>query len=156
MSQSSGRRDDHVLDLGHVAPGRCYGLLEGADLPPDQPRNWPTSAATCCGYWNKQACASRAEDGVQTFMVRDGEIVLQTCTTPRRRRARRAAGGATSRALGGVLELRDRDTAMVEITAPKPGPAARIIFVPPRRPGVPRRPTVIRHTCFSSFPPGRP
>jgi hypothetical protein len=30
----------------------------------------------------------------------------------------------------GVLELRDRDTAMVEITAPKLAPAARIIFVP--------------------------
>ena len=33
-------------------------------------------------------------------------------------------------ARGGVLELRDRDTAMVEITAPKLDPAARIIFVP--------------------------
>jgi hypothetical protein len=30
----------------------------------------------------------------------------------------------------GVLELRDRDTAMVEITAPELDPAARIIFVP--------------------------
>ena len=33
-------------------------------------------------------------------------------------------------ARGGVLELRDHDTAMVEITTPKLDPAARIIFVP--------------------------
>jgi hypothetical protein len=37
---------------------------------------------------------------------------------------------APAGARGGVLELRDRDTAMVEITAPKLDPAARIIFVP--------------------------
>jgi hypothetical protein len=33
-------------------------------------------------------------------------------------------------ARGGVLELRDGDTAMVEITSPEFDPAARIIFVP--------------------------
>ena len=33
-------------------------------------------------------------------------------------------------ARGGVLELRDRATAMVEITAPELDPAARIIFAP--------------------------
>jgi len=37
---------------------------------------------------------------------------------------------APAGARGGVLELRDRDTAMVEITAPELDPAARIIFVP--------------------------
>lgn len=37
---------------------------------------------------------------------------------------------APASARGGVLELRDRDTAMVEITAPQLDPAARIIFVP--------------------------
>jgi hypothetical protein len=37
---------------------------------------------------------------------------------------------APAGARGGVLELRDRDTAMVEITTPKLGPAARIVFVP--------------------------
>jgi hypothetical protein len=35
---------------------------------------------------------------------------------------------APAGARGGVLELRDRDTAMVEITTPKLDPAARIIF----------------------------
>jgi len=29
-----------------------------------------------------------------------------------------------------VLELRDGDTAIVEITTPKLGPSARIVFVP--------------------------
>lgn len=33
-------------------------------------------------------------------------------------------------ALGGVLELRDGDIAMVEITTPELEPAARIVFVP--------------------------
>ena len=33
-------------------------------------------------------------------------------------------------ARGGVLELRDRDTAMVEITTPALDAAARIIFAP--------------------------
>jgi predicted SnoaL-like aldol condensation-catalyzing enzyme len=28
--------------------------------------------------WTAKAAASRAEDGVETFLVRDGEIVLQT------------------------------------------------------------------------------
>ena len=37
---------------------------------------------------------------------------------------------APAGARGGVLELRDPDTAMVEITAPELDPAARIIFVP--------------------------
>jgi hypothetical protein len=37
---------------------------------------------------------------------------------------------APAGARGGVLELRDRHTAMVEITMPKLDPAARIIFVP--------------------------
>jgi hypothetical protein len=37
---------------------------------------------------------------------------------------------APAGARGGILELRDRDTAMVEITAPELDPAARIIFVP--------------------------
>lgn len=37
---------------------------------------------------------------------------------------------APAGARGGVLELRDARTAMVEITAPKLGPAARIVFVP--------------------------
>jgi hypothetical protein len=37
---------------------------------------------------------------------------------------------APAGARGGVLELRDRDTTMVEITTPKLDPAARIIFVP--------------------------
>ncbi len=38
--------------------------------------------------------------------------------------------GAPAGARGGVLELRDGDTAMVEITTPKLGSAARIVFVP--------------------------
>ena len=33
-------------------------------------------------------------------------------------------------ARGGVLELRDRDTAMVELTTPELDAAARIIFAP--------------------------
>jgi len=37
---------------------------------------------------------------------------------------------APAGARGGVLELRDRDTAMVEITTPGLDAAARIIFVP--------------------------
>lgn len=37
---------------------------------------------------------------------------------------------APAGARGGVLELRDADTAMVEITTPKLDPAARIVFVP--------------------------
>jgi hypothetical protein len=37
---------------------------------------------------------------------------------------------APAGARSGVLELRDRDTAMVEITTPELDPAARIIFVP--------------------------
>jgi hypothetical protein len=37
---------------------------------------------------------------------------------------------APAGARGGVLELRDRDTAMVEVTTPKLDPAARIIFAP--------------------------
>jgi len=31
---------------------------------------------------------------------------------------------------GGVLELRDRDVAMIEVTEPDLGPAARIVFAP--------------------------
>jgi hypothetical protein len=37
---------------------------------------------------------------------------------------------APAGARGGVLELRDRDTAMVEITTPRLDAAARVIFVP--------------------------
>jgi hypothetical protein len=37
---------------------------------------------------------------------------------------------APAGARGGVLELHDRDTAMVEVLEPKLGPAARIVFVP--------------------------
>ena len=37
---------------------------------------------------------------------------------------------APAGARGGVLELRDRDTAMVEITSPELDPAARIVFGP--------------------------
>jgi hypothetical protein len=37
---------------------------------------------------------------------------------------------APAGARGGVLEMRDGDTAMIEITAPKLDPGARIIFVP--------------------------
>jgi hypothetical protein len=37
---------------------------------------------------------------------------------------------APAGARGGVLELRDGDTAMVEITTPELEPAARIVFVP--------------------------
>lgn len=33
-------------------------------------------------------------------------------------------------ARGGVLELRNGDTAMIEITRPDLGPAARIVFAP--------------------------
>lgn len=35
-----------------------------------------------------------------------------------------------ARARGGVLELHDDDTAMVEVLDPDLGPAARIVFVP--------------------------
>ena len=38
---------------------------------------------------------------------------------------------APAGARGGVLELRDRDTAMVEFTAPKLDPAARIHLLVP-------------------------
>jgi hypothetical protein len=41
-----------------------------------------------------------------------------------------AVDDAPAKARGGVLELRDRDTAMVEILEPEVGPAARIVFVP--------------------------
>jgi hypothetical protein len=41
-----------------------------------------------------------------------------------------AVDDAPAGALGGVLELRDGGTAMVEITTPKLDPAARIVFVP--------------------------
>lgn len=37
---------------------------------------------------------------------------------------------APAGARGGVLELRDDDTAMVEITTPELDPAARIVFAP--------------------------
>lgn len=37
---------------------------------------------------------------------------------------------APAGARGGVLELRDGDTAMIEVTKPKLGPAARIVFAP--------------------------
>jgi hypothetical protein len=37
---------------------------------------------------------------------------------------------APAGARGGVLELRDGDTAMIEVTKPDLGPAARIVFAP--------------------------
>jgi hypothetical protein len=37
---------------------------------------------------------------------------------------------APAGARGGVLELRDGDTAMIEVTKPELGPAARIVFAP--------------------------
>lgn len=37
---------------------------------------------------------------------------------------------APAGARGGVLELRDGDVAMVEITKPELDPAARVVFVP--------------------------
>jgi hypothetical protein len=37
---------------------------------------------------------------------------------------------APAGARGGVLEVRDGDTAMVEITTPELDPATRIVFVP--------------------------
>jgi hypothetical protein len=37
---------------------------------------------------------------------------------------------APAGARGGVLELREGDTAMIEVTKPDLGPAARIIFAP--------------------------
>ena len=40
------------------------------------------------------------------------------------------ADEAPAGARGGVLELRDGKTAMVEITTPKLDPAVRIVFVP--------------------------
>lgn len=39
-------------------------------------------------------------------------------------------GDVPAGARGGVLELRDGDVAMVEITTPKLDPAARIVFAP--------------------------
>jgi hypothetical protein len=37
---------------------------------------------------------------------------------------------APAGARGGVLELRERDMAMIEVTKPDLGPAARIVFAP--------------------------
>jgi hypothetical protein len=37
---------------------------------------------------------------------------------------------APAGARGGVLELRPDDTAMIEVTEPELGPAARIVFAP--------------------------
>lgn len=37
---------------------------------------------------------------------------------------------APAGARGGVLELRDGDTAMIEVTKPELGPAARIVVAP--------------------------
>jgi len=37
---------------------------------------------------------------------------------------------APAGALGGVLELREGDMAMIEVTKPELGPAARIVFAP--------------------------
>lgn len=37
---------------------------------------------------------------------------------------------APAGAHGGVLELRDGDSAMIEVTKPDLGPAARIVFAP--------------------------
>jgi hypothetical protein len=37
---------------------------------------------------------------------------------------------APAGARGGVLELRDGNTAMIEVTEPELGPAARIVFAP--------------------------
>ena len=37
---------------------------------------------------------------------------------------------APAGARGGVLELRERDIAMIEVTKPELGPAARIVFAP--------------------------
>lgn len=37
---------------------------------------------------------------------------------------------APAGARGGVLEVRDGDTAMIEVTEPELGPAARIVFAP--------------------------
>jgi hypothetical protein len=54
---------------------RCSGIrpmLSGA---------WTRGSwkATCCSSSGRpRTAASRAEDGVETFLVRDGEIVLQT------------------------------------------------------------------------------
>jgi hypothetical protein len=41
-----------------------------------------------------------------------------------------AVEDAPAGARGGVLELRDGDTAMIEVTKPELGPAARIVFAP--------------------------
>jgi hypothetical protein len=41
-----------------------------------------------------------------------------------------AVGDAPAGARGGVLELRDRGTAMIEITEPELGSAERIVFAP--------------------------
>ena len=40
---------------------------------------------------------------------------------------------APAGARGGVLELRGGDTAMIEVTKPELGPAARIVFAPPSK-----------------------
>jgi hypothetical protein len=37
---------------------------------------------------------------------------------------------APAGARGSILELRDRDVAMIEVTEPDLGPAARIVFAP--------------------------
>jgi hypothetical protein len=37
---------------------------------------------------------------------------------------------APASARGGILELRNGDTAMIEVTTPELGPAARIVFAP--------------------------
>jgi hypothetical protein len=37
---------------------------------------------------------------------------------------------APAGARGGVLELREGDTAMIEVTKPELGPASRIVFAP--------------------------
>lgn len=41
-----------------------------------------------------------------------------------------AVEDAPAGARGGVLELRGGDTAMIEVTKPELGPAARIVFAP--------------------------
>lgn len=41
-----------------------------------------------------------------------------------------AVDDAPAGARGGVLEIRDGETAMIEVLEPKLGPAARIVFAP--------------------------
>jgi hypothetical protein len=41
-----------------------------------------------------------------------------------------AVEDAPAGARGGVLELRGGDTAMIEVTEPELGPAARVVFAP--------------------------